>query len=212
MHSCLMSARQSLHWMQVWRQPHLLYGHADMADTASSACLQGQLCAIWRHRLSRADLASIKSSRAPVLVMHGRWAPCLDVGDQLTAENRWPEDSNPVLRCQSAPCADLVQRSTHSTCCTARYDILAMPRYGERLASTLECPLVMLEGGHFLNRERGVEVNLILHHVIWRAGTAIGVEGRYLHRSKDWPVRESKANQQTPPSQRLEATDVLLLH
>ena len=86
-----------------------------------------------------------------------------------------------------------------------------MPRYGERLATRLECPLVMLEGGHFLNRERGVEVNLILHHVIWRAGTAIGVEGRYLHRSKDWPVSESKANQQTAPSQRLEPTDVLLL-
>ena len=86
-----------------------------------------------------------------------------------------------------------------------------MPRYGERLATRLECPLVMLEGGHFLNRERGVEVNLILHHVIWRAGTAIGVEGRYLHRSKDWPVSESKANQQTAPSQRLEPTGVLLL-
>ena len=87
-----------------------------------------------------------------------------------------------------------------------------MPRYGERLAARLECPLVMLEGGHFLNRERGVEVNLILHHVIWRAGTAIGVEGRYLHRSKDWPVSDSKTNQQTAPSQRLEPSDVLLLH
>ena len=86
-----------------------------------------------------------------------------------------------------------------------------MPRYGERLANRLEGPLVRLEGAHFRHRERGVDGNLILHHVIWRAGTAIGVEGCYLHRSRDWTAGHRKAMQQTAPFQRLEPTDVLLL-
>ena len=91
----------------------------------------------------------------------------------------------PLLTAVAA--AEFASHIWHAPSC--RYDILAMPKYGGKLAGRLESPLIVLEGGHFLNRERGVEVNLMLHHIIWRAGPAgiPGAESRYLQRSRDWP-------------------------
>ncbi|EIE19012.1 alpha/beta-hydrolase [Coccomyxa subellipsoidea C-169] len=47
-----------------------------------------------------------------------------------------------------------------------RHDILAMPQFGEQLARKLQAPCIMLEGAHFLTRERGPEVNQLIKHVV----------------------------------------------
>ncbi|KAK9905015.1 hypothetical protein WJX75_007824 [Coccomyxa subellipsoidea] len=47
-----------------------------------------------------------------------------------------------------------------------RHDILAMPHFGEQLAHKLRAPCIMLEGAHFLTRERGPEVNQLIKHVV----------------------------------------------
>lgn len=43
-------------------------------------------------------------------------------------------------------------------CIHGRHDIVAEPRFGERLAAQLEATLVMLEGAHFIPRECGHQV------------------------------------------------------
>ncbi|KAK9864731.1 hypothetical protein WJX84_003798, partial [Apatococcus fuscideae] len=48
-----------------------------------------------------------------------------------------------------------------------RHDILAGPQFGEQLARRLGCSCIMLEGAHFVCRERGVEVNLLLHQMVF---------------------------------------------
>lgn len=47
-----------------------------------------------------------------------------------------------------------------------RHDIVAPPQYGERLASYMGCPCVILEGAHFLPREHGTAVNALLKAII----------------------------------------------
>ena len=42
--------------------------------------------------------------------------------------------------------------------------ILAMAKYGEQLARQLECPCTILEGVHFVTRECGPEIYLLLKH------------------------------------------------
>ncbi|CAL8464728.1 g4263 [Coccomyxa elongata] len=79
---------------------------------------EGQLRAIWHHKVTSREAATIVSSQIPVLVIHGR------------------------------------------------HDILAMPRFGEQLAHKLHAPCIMLEGAHFLTRERGPEVNQLIKHVV----------------------------------------------
>ena len=48
-----------------------------------------------------------------------------------------------------------------------RYDLLAAPKYGEQLATRLECPCMMLDGAHFVTRECGPEINLLLNHMVY---------------------------------------------
>ena len=61
-----------------------------------------------------------------------------------------------------------------------RHDILATPRFGEQLARRLAAPCVLLEGAHFLTRERGPEVNQLIAHVL-RHGRRLHTERhRYL--------------------------------
>ena len=47
-----------------------------------------------------------------------------------------------------------------------RHDIVAPPKYGERLAGRMGCPCIILEGAHFLTRERGPAINALLRHII----------------------------------------------
>ncbi len=47
-----------------------------------------------------------------------------------------------------------------------RHDIVAPPKYGERLAGRMACPCIILEGAHFLTRERGPAINALLRHII----------------------------------------------
>ena len=47
-----------------------------------------------------------------------------------------------------------------------RHDIVAPPKYGERLAARMGCPCIILEGAHFLTRERGPAINALLRHII----------------------------------------------
>ncbi|KAK9819995.1 hypothetical protein WJX72_004920 [[Myrmecia] bisecta] len=63
-----------------------------------------------------------------------------------------------------------------------RHDMLAMPYYAERLAHKLEAACVMLEGAHFLTRERGPEVNMLLKLVILHGSRIYANPTRYLDR------------------------------
>ena len=47
-----------------------------------------------------------------------------------------------------------------------RHDIVAPPKYGERLAAKISCPCIILEGAHFLTREHGTSVNALLKSII----------------------------------------------
>ena len=46
-------------------------------------------------------------------------------------------------------------------CIHGRHDIVADPKFGEKLAAQLEATLVMLEGAHFVPRECGHQVRCI---------------------------------------------------
>lgn len=61
-----------------------------------------------------------------------------------------------------------------------RHDILAMPHCGEKLARRLEAPCVMLEGAHMLCRERGPEVNLLLHRHIFHGRRLKNTQHKFL--------------------------------
>ena len=41
-----------------------------------------------------------------------------------------------------------------------------MAKYGEQLARRFECPCMILEGAHFVTRECGPEINLLLNHLV----------------------------------------------
>lgn len=99
--------------------------------------MQGQVCAVWTHRVTDQHIAAIKSGDFPVMVIHGR------------------------------------------------YDILAMPKYGEQLATRLECPCMMLEGAHFVTREAGPEVNLLLKHMVYHGQRVYRTRRRYLETAVD---------------------------
>ena len=69
-----------------------------------------------------------------------------------------------------------------------RYDILAMPKYGEQLATRLECPCMMLEGAHFVTRECGPEINLLLNHMVYHGQRIHNNPRKYLKPAADRPV------------------------
>ena len=69
-----------------------------------------------------------------------------------------------------------------------RYDILAMPKYGEQLATRLECPCMVLEGAHFVTRECGPEVNLLLNHMVYHGQRIHNNPRKYLKPAADRPV------------------------
>lgn len=48
-----------------------------------------------------------------------------------------------------------------------RSDILAMPKWSERMASRLNCPCTMLRGAHMVTRECGTEINALLRSIIF---------------------------------------------
>lgn len=66
-----------------------------------------------------------------------------------------------------------------------RYDILAMAKYGEQLARRLECPCMMLEGAHFVTRECGPEINLLLHHMVYHGQRIHNNPRKYLKPAAD---------------------------
>lgn len=95
-------------------------------------CLQGQVNAVWTHRVTDQHIAAIQSGDFPIMVIHGR------------------------------------------------YDILAKPKYGEQLATRLECPCMMLEGAHFVTRESGPEINLLLKHMVYHGQRVYKTRRKYL--------------------------------
>ena len=66
-----------------------------------------------------------------------------------------------------------------------RYDILAQPKYGERMATRLECPCMMLEGAHFVTRESGPEVNVLLKQIIYHGQRIHANRRKYLDSAAD---------------------------
>ena len=73
-----------------------------------SAGLQGQLHAVWKHRVSKREAATIVQAQIPVLVLHGRHdilaMPCF--GEQLAHRSaHCPDRSQSVPACCSAPLA-----------------------------------------------------------------------------------------------------------
>ena len=69
-----------------------------------------------------------------------------------------------------------------------REDILAAPKYGEQLAQRLECPCMMLEGAHFVTRECGPEINLLLNHMVYHGQHIHDNPRKYLRPTADRPV------------------------
>lgn len=69
-----------------------------------------------------------------------------------------------------------------------RYDILAAPKYGEQLATRLECPCMMLEGAHFVTRECGPEINLLLNHMVYHGQRIHANPRKYLKPAADRPT------------------------
>lgn len=61
-----------------------------------------------------------------------------------------------------------------------RYDLMAHPSFGEALARRLKAPCVMLEGAHMLCRERGPEVNLLLHRHIFHGRRLKDTQHKFL--------------------------------
>ncbi len=102
--------------------------------------MQGQLNAVWTHRVTDSKIAAIKSGHFPMMIIHGR------------------------------------------------YDILAMAKYGEQLARRLECPCMMLEGAHFVTRECGPEINLLLTHMVYHGQRSHNNPRKYLKPAADQPV------------------------
>eukprot|EP00892_Ulva_mutabilis_P010834 jgi/Ulvmu1/8122/UM040_0017.1 len=82
------------------------------------AGLRGQMSAVWRHKLSKQEKATLRNAPFPRLVIHGR------------------------------------------------HDIVAAPAFGEKVAREIAATMVMLEGAHFIPRERGHDVSLLLEGVI----------------------------------------------
>ena len=68
-----------------------------------------------------------------------------------------PEAGNGSPRCVRASPLQVIH---------GRHDIVAPPKYGERLAGRMGCPCIILEGAHFLTRERGPAINALLRHII----------------------------------------------
>lgn len=108
-------------------------------------CAQGQVSAVWTHRVTDRHIAAIKSGAFPIMVIHGR------------------------------------------------YDILAKPKYGEQLATRLECPCLMLEGAHFVTRESGPEINRMLKHMVYHGRQAYLTRRQYLDVSVDKQTAEQSS-------------------
>ena len=72
-----------------------------------------------------------------------------------------------------------------------RYDLLAAPKYGEQLAARLECPCMMLDGAHFVTRECGPEINLLLNHMVYHGHRIHNNPRKYLK-----PAGEKQADLQ----------------
>ncbi|KAL3134650.1 hypothetical protein ABBQ32_007659 [Trebouxia sp. C0010 RCD-2024] len=69
-----------------------------------------------------------------------------------------------------------------------RYDILAAPKHGETLAARLECPCMRLEGAHFVTRECGPEINLLLNHMVYHGQRIRNNPRKYLKPAGYIPV------------------------
>lgn len=80
---------------------------------------QGQVRAVWRHRVTRDDVHTLRTACFPLLVVHGR------------------------------------------------HDIVTPPVCGAKLAVTLKCPLVLLEGAHFLTRDQAPAINQLLAGIVF---------------------------------------------
>jgi pimeloyl-ACP methyl ester carboxylesterase len=82
-----------------------------------------------------------------------------------------------------------------------RHDILATPRFGEQLARRLAAPCVLLEGAHFLTRERGPEVNQLIAHVLAHGRRLHSQRHRYLDAPPPpkSPGQDSEAGSCTSP-------------
>ena len=102
--------------------------------------MQGQLNAVWTHRVTDQKIKAIKSGQFPMMVIHGR------------------------------------------------YDILAKAKYGEQLATRLECPCMLLEGAHFVTRECGPEINLLLHHMVYHGQRIHDNPRKYLKPDRPSPL------------------------
>lgn len=73
-----------------------------------------------------------------------------------------------------------------------RYDLLAAPKYGEQLATRLECPCMMLDGAHFVTRECGPEINLLLNHMVYHGQRIHNNPRKYLKPAGDNPASLQK--------------------
>lgn len=149
---------------------------AHQASAGTPTCaLQGQLVAVWHHRLRRAEVRSIQSGQFPIVVSPRGGAP----GGRraaLRANRRGARPWQPPQR--SARHAPLPVRLKCEALCGppgrlqvlhGSDDIIARPRYGLRLARRLQAPCIVLEGGHFVFREQAAAVNHLL-----RCGTGAG--------------------------------------
>ena len=68
--------------------------------------------------------------------------------------------------CGTAACRSVLSIACMLQVIHGRHDIVAPPKYGERLAARMGCPCIILEGAHFLTRERGPAINALLRHII----------------------------------------------
>lgn len=94
-------------------------------------------------------------------------------GDSLLSKEEPPRDGGAGLRGQmsavwrhklSAAEKDALRHAAFPRLCIhGRQDIVAAPSRGQKVAEEMAATLVVLEGAHFLPRERGHEVNLCMH-------------------------------------------------
>ena len=105
---------------------------------------------MWYHVVQQEDYAAIKSGDFPCQVRvtpHALTVVSIQ-HDPGRASTRW------------------LRQGAHLQVIHGRHDIVAPPKYGERLAARMACPCITLEGAHFLTRERGPAINALLRHII----------------------------------------------
>ena len=136
--------------------------------------------AVWTHKLSKAERRALAAAKYPRLCIHGR--------RDIIAHVRHFTHTCPSSCAVTCACLKSVSCSArgvaHEACvrrrteaatqtheasyCTRPSDACALlqVRAGERLAAALRATCVVLEGAHFVSRECGHTVTLLLEDVI----------------------------------------------